>query len=388
MQSARVVLLFLLTLHHSLFTFSQTDSCNLRISLLTCSPGEELYSTFGHTAIRATDPSMGMDIVFNYGTFDDSDPNFYLKFTKGLMRYALSAYPFADFVQEYQMEQRGVVEQVLQLSCAEKKKLFNALRENAQEQNRFYNYYFHTDNCTTRARDMVMKNTDSPLVFKNILPAEVPSFRDLIHSYLNKGHQPWSKFGIDILLGSNLDKPVSNEEAMFLPDYLMKGFDSARTGNRPLVDTTHTILAASAPPDSKGSWFTPFVLFAALFIFITALSILTDNSPGLFLRMFDILFFLLLGLLGVLLLVLWVIRVDNVCSNNFNLLWALPTHLPVVFVMARRKKWVSSYFKVVFILTVLLGAAWFILPQSLNPAIVPILGLILVRSYYRIKNKS
>ncbi len=149
------------------------------------------------------------------------------------MNYALSAYPFADFVYEYQSEHRGVVEQVLSLSCAGKNKLFNALRENAQEKNRFYGYYFHTDNCTTRARDIIRRNTDNPVDFKNILPANTPSYRDLIPCYLDKGHQPWSKFGIDILLGSNLDKKLSNEQAMFLPDYLLKAFDSATTGNTP-----------------------------------------------------------------------------------------------------------------------------------------------------------
>lgn len=386
MQSLRVVLFFLLTIHLSHRAFSQTDSCSLRISLLTCSPGEELYSTFGHTALRVTDAATGMDMVFNYGTFDDSDPTkFYWDFTQGLMLYCLSAYPFNDFVEEYRSQQRGVIEQVLQLSCTEKNKIFNALRQNVQEQNRFYYYYFHTDNCTTRAGDMVIKNTNSPVVFKNILPARVPSFRDLIHSYLDKGHQPWSKFGIDILLGGNLDKKVSNREAMFLPDYLMKGFDSASMGNKALVKETQTVLTVPPHPDETGSWFTPFVLFTALFIFIAVLSILKARWSLTFLRGFDIFFFLLLGILGVLLATLWLIRVDTVCRNNFNLLWALPTHLPVVFVMGRQKKWVKTYFRVVCIITVLLGAAWFILPQALNPAIAPILGLILVRAYFRSK---
>src|SRR6185436_19472361 len=109
-----------------LFAHAQ-DSCNLRISLLTCSPGEELYSIFGHTAIRVTDKGAGIDVVFNYGTFDDSNPTeFYWNFTKGLMRYALSAYPMKDFVSEYQEQNRGVVEQELNLTCAEKIKLFEA----------------------------------------------------------------------------------------------------------------------------------------------------------------------------------------------------------------------------------------------------------------------
>lgn len=385
MSLFRVVLLSFVTLLFSRSAFSQTDSCNLQISLLTCSPGEELYSTFGHTAIRATDAARGMDIVFNYGTFDDSDPNFYLKFTKGLMNYALSAYPFSEFVYEYQVQQRGVIEQVLQLSCAEKTKMFNALRENAQEQNRFYNYYFHTDNCTTRARDMIVRNTAEPLVFKNILPANIPSYRNLIHSYLDKGHQPWSKFGIDILLGAHLDKKVTNQEAMFLPDYLMKGFDNASTDNKPLAGTAQTILKVPPHPEESAPWFTPFVLFLALFILIAGLSIRKGSSSSTFLRWFDISFFLLLGLLGVLLAILWLIRVDNVCRNNWNLLWALPTHLPIVFVMNRGKAWVKTYFRAVAVLTALLGAAWFIIPQALNHAIAPILGLILVRAWYRSK---
>ena len=116
-----------------LISFSQTDTCRLRISLLTCGPGEELYSTFGHTAIRVTDSSNRMDIVFNYGTFDDSDPYFYVKFTRGIMRYALSAEAFSDFMQEYISDKRSVTEQVLLLSCTEKSNLFSALKENAKD---------------------------------------------------------------------------------------------------------------------------------------------------------------------------------------------------------------------------------------------------------------
>ncbi len=126
---------------------------------------------------------------------------------------------------------------------------------------------------------MVVKNTEQPVVFRNILPAEIPTFRNLLHNYLDKGHQPWSKFGIDILLGANLDKKVDNQTAMFLPDYLMKGFDSASTGNKPLVGATHTVLTVATPPKEGDSWFTPFVLFAALFFFIAALSILKGKSP-------------------------------------------------------------------------------------------------------------
>ncbi|WP_276484961.1 DUF4105 domain-containing protein [Paraflavitalea pollutisoli] len=360
---------------------AQTDSCNLRISLLTCSPGEELYSAFGHTAIRVVDNATGADIVFNYGTFDDADPiQFYKDFTKGLMYYELSVSTYNEFAYEYSYFKRSVVEQVLQLSCAEKTAMFDALHQNVRPENKNYYYYFHQDNCTTRARDMIVRHATRGVQFPNILTDQSPSYRNLIHEYLDKGHQPWSKFGIDILLGANIDKKVTNDQAMFLPDYLKKAFDNASTGGQKLVIEERTLLPA-APSAETGSWFTPFTLFTTLFLLIAALSF-TQKAPG-FLRIFDIGFFLLLGLLGTLLLVLWIIRVDDVCRNNWNLLWALPTHLPVVFLLHRKKQWIKTYFTIVFVITLLLAGTWFVIPQSLNIAIAPVLGIILVRSWFR-----
>lgn len=386
MRSARAFLLSLALFISVVANAQQDSTCPLRISLLTCSPGVELYSAFGHTAIRVTDATNGTDLVFNYGTFDDRNPTeFYANFTKGLMRYALSVYPFSHFMQEYQEQQRSVIEQPLQLSCASKLALQKALFLNNEEQNRFYNYYFHTDNCTTRARDMIAKHIGVPLVFANILPSEPPTFRNLIHSYLDTSGQYWSKFGIDILLGANLDKKASNQEAMFLPDYLLKGFDNASINGQPIVSGKNMIVSAPPLASEARTLITPVILFTGLFIVILALSLAGKHLTKKILLAFDMLFFLALGLLGVLLTVLWIIRIDTVCRNNWNLLWALPTHLPVAFMIWSKKLWVKKYFRWVSILTLLVAVCWFFLPQQLNPAIAPILGIILARAYYRSK---
>ena len=377
-------ILFLLTLLHlSVFTSAQTDSCQLRISLLTCSPGEELYSSFGHTAIRVVDKA-GLDIVFNYGTFDDSDPYFYLKFTRGLMLYALSAYSYRDFEWEYKVQNRSVIEQVLQMSREEKTKLYSQLQVNALEANRYYFYYFLDDNCTTRAKDMVAKSMASPVKFGNILPADKPTFRNLIHSYLDKSAQPWSKLGIDILLGSRIDKKVTNEQAMFLPDYLLEGFDSAAVSARPLVLSKQTVVALPAVTIEK-SWFTPMLFFVLLSVVVAALTFLGTKWAQRLMTFFDRIFFFMLGLLGLLLITLWVIRVDTVCRDNFNLLWALPTHVYIAFVLNRNKNWVRKYFRITVILSLLTGICWFFLPQQLNPALLPLLLIIITRSYFRSK---
>lgn len=362
------------------------DSCKLRISLLTCAPGEELYSTFGHTALRVTDSTSGMDYVFNYGTFEFG-PDFYTKFIRGKLLYFLSVENFQDFMYEYRMESRSVVEQVYNLSCAEKQKLFSALQNNALEQNRYYKYDFLFDNCTTRARDIVAKNMTAPVVFKNILPKDVPTFRDLIHSYLDAGHEYWSKLGIDILLGAKLDRKVSNEQAMFLPDYLFRGFDSAYVNNHPLVAQKQTILQMPSPL-SKGSLLQPVILFSLLLIIVVALSFIQKNSVSSALRIFDSLFFLILGIAGFLILFMWFGTDHSVCSNNFNLLWALPTNLIAAFFVGSKKAWVNKYFAVVFWITLLLIALWLFIPQALNTSLLAIVFLILFRSYKLAKPNS
>jgi hypothetical protein len=379
-------LLLLLSFLFCVFSLTWAqDSCSLRISLLTCAPGEELYSTFGHTALRVQDGQKGTDYVFNYGTFEFG-PDFYTKFIRGKLLYFLSVQEFPEFMYEYQMQSRSIQEQMLQLSCAEKQKLYTALQINAQEQNRYYRYDFLFDNCTTRAGDIVAKNTDSPVVFKNILPEHPPTFRNLIHSYLDAGHQYWSKLGIDILLGAKLDRKVTNTEAMFLPDYLLKGFDSASVNNLSLVTPPQTILQMPSPLKDK-SIFTPGVVFSLLLVIVVVVSLIHSNWVRLFIKVFDFLFFFILGLAGVLLLFMWFGTDHKVCQNNYNLLWALPTNVVMAFLVHNKKQWVKKYFSIVFWLSIVFALAWFFLPQQMNNALFPIIILIIYRSWH-LKNET
>ena len=372
--------LLLLSFNFCIFHFALAqDSCGLRISLLTCAPGEELYSTFGHTALRVKDATKGTDYVFNYGTFEFA-PDFYWKFIKGKLLYSLSIEDFNDFMEEYKAESRSVQEQVLQLSCDEKQKLYTALQTNAQEQNRYYKYDFLFDNCTTRAGDIVAKNTNSQVIFKNILPKKTPTFRDLIHTYLNGGHEYWSKLGIDILLGAKLDRKVTNKEAMFLPDYLLKGFDSATVNNLQLVSPPQTILQMPSPLNEK-PFFTPIVVFSLLLVLVFALSFIKSNWARTIINVFDFLSFFILGLAGVILLFMWFGTDHTVCKNNYNLLWALPTNVVMAFFVHSKKAGVKKYFRIVFWLTIVLALTWFFLPQQMNNALLPIILLILYRSW-------
>ena len=183
--------------------FAQTDtSCSLRITLLTCSPGEELYTSWGHSALRVENRSNHSDLIYNYGTFDFDDPSFYSKFIQGKLLYFVSVDSFENFVYEYRYYQRGITEQILNLSCEEKQRLSAALQENAKEENKYYQYDFLSDNCTTRLRDMVFRNLAGTITTRNILPQPNITFRKLIHQYLDSGREYWSQLGIDILLVS------------------------------------------------------------------------------------------------------------------------------------------------------------------------------------------
>ena len=381
-NAARLRKLFILLF--SLFFFlppakAQTDSCTLRISLLTCSPGEELYSTFGHTAVRVTDVGTGMDLVYNYGTFEFS-PDFYTKFIQGKLRYYLSVEPFEEFLYAYQWESRSVVEQVLQLDCAQRQNLFSALRENALEENKYYLYDFLFDNCTTRPKMVLQQTLTDSIHWKNILPPQKPTFRNLIHSYLDSGGQYWSKLGIDLLLGAKLDRKVTAQQAMFLPDYLLKGLDNATLNGKPIVTPPQPVLQMPSPLN-KGSLFRPSVVFGALLLLMIILYFVKKSPLKGILKVLDFILFFVAGAAGFILIYMWTGTDHVVTQNNYNLLWALPTHLLAAFLLGKNKKWGAVYFKAAFVLHILLLLLWAFLPQQLNGGFIYIVAMLAFASW-------
>lgn len=372
-----MLLLVLLTGNSS---FGQTDSCRLRISVLTCAPGAELYSTFGHTAIRVTDSSRYADIVFNYGTFDFSDPDFYMKFVRGKLNYFLSAESYDEFIRFYQYEQRSITEQVLALSCTEKLKLYQALKDNLSEEKRYYKYDFLFDNCTSRVRDMVQTQTTGVTIAGQLTPPKT-TFRNMIHGYLDKGGQPWSKLGIDILLGSLLDDTVTLQQSMFLPDYLMKGLGVAtQAGGKPLVGATVPLFQTEPPVTPQGKWM-PLLAFSIAGVVILLLSQWKGRRARFFILLVDSLLLYITGLAGFLLLFMWFGTDHLLCSYNYNLLWALPTHFIAAFFIWNRPLWVRKYFRFAGILQIGVLLGWLFLPQHLNIALVPVVLIMAYRCF-------
>lgn len=259
-------------------SFTQ-DSSRLRISLLTCTPGEELYSTFGHSAYRVIDSNSVTDIVYNYGTFNFDDDGFYLKFVRGKLLYYVSAEYFADFKYLYQSTNRGITEQVLNLSAAEKISIRHFLNENLKEENKYYKYDFFFDNCTTRLRDILKKQHDSSFCSKPVMQ-QGSRFRQAIHQYLDRNGKDWSKLGIDILLGQPCDAVMTAEQMQFLPDNLMISLDSSIN---PVVVSKQNLYPIEEN-ENKNSFFTPLVVFSILLIVIVLTGLKKINSQLLFCR--------------------------------------------------------------------------------------------------------
>ncbi len=384
MISLKRAVAILLCVFSSLSLFSQDDSCNLKISLLTCGPGEDLYSIWGHSAIRVKVANSGTDVIFNYGTFDFEDPDFYTKFTKGKLLYYVSVEDFERFMYSYQLENRSVIEQELRLTCEEKERLFNALRTNAREENKYYKYQFLFDNCSTRLRDIVVTNNDDSVSFKRILPVEAPTFRNMIHANLDHSKHYWSKFGIDLALASRIDRKVANAEAMFLPDYLMMGFDSSVSKDGSLVLNKKTILRHVQIGEGSDSGITP--IMATIAILLMGIILLFTRSQKIA-NVFDITYFLLLGLVGSFMLFMWFGTDHELCRDNYNLLWALPTHLIAVFYVQKNARFKKIYFGATAVLALVVLLFWKVLPQELNIAFLPLILLAGIRSAYRALKK-
>lgn len=378
-----IALLFILI---SNVAFANKLSPKAEISLLTCSPGNEMYSLFGHSAIRVKDPVRRIDYIFNYGTFDFTEPNFYTKFAKGKLRYILSVGDFSRFKASYQRQKRSIYEHKLLLDSINRQRMWEALLVNYEPENRAYKYDFLFDNCATRVRDM-FENTNTSKIEYSYNDQE-KTFRDILYEYL--APFKWLEWGISTILGNPCDRMATPWEYMFIPDYLMYVMETATNGNHKLLGEKTVIYQA---PDTIKK--TPF-LISPLFIFslIALLFIGYSNycmRRRIVKRWPDFLLFGLSGLIGLLIFLLWFFTEHQTTGPNYNILYTLPTHLIVLFFIRKRNNFiVKKYFLLNTVIIFAVMVAWAIIPaipQDLPTASIPLILLLGYRSYMISKGK-
>lgn len=355
-----------------------------QISILTAAPSDEaVFTLYGHTAVRVKDSLHKIDLVFNYGIFDFSKPNFIYRFTKGETDYKLAAYNFQHYIIEYQMRGSEVTEQVLNFTPDEINKIWNALYINVQPENCVYRYNFFFDNCATRPVAIVEEQVDGKIKYND--PPEPQTFRDLIN-YCTRNNS-WLTFGCDLALGSPTDRVATPHEMMFLPVYLKEEFDKATIVNpdgteRKLVKST-TRLAEELTDDDQGEkeWFTPMLCSMIIFLLVSLITYMEWKKKTYF-RLVDCILFLLAGVAGTVLFFLCFISTHPCIWPNWSIVWLQPFDLVAVILFAVKKYGKAAYYYhfINFAALTLLLAGWYFIPQHLNIAFIPLVATLWLRS--------
>lgn len=324
---------------------SMRNPDSIQISLLTCSPGKEVWAQYGHTAIRYYDKESGEDLAINYGIFSLDQTYFIPRFVLGMTDYRMGVQPMDMFLAQYSYEGRGVVEQVLNLSAEDKEVIYKALQENMKPENVVYRYNYFFDNCTTRARDMLVNHLHGKVVYP---PAEEnATFRSMIHKWNNK--YEWSQFGEDLLLGVNADRKTTKSEQQFLPENLRSDFDKAKYNGKPLVKETNVLLDAETEVAEPVFPLSPLSI-ALIFAVISLVMMLFSYRRQQVYWAWDLALMLTSGLMGIIFFVM--IFSQHPCvSLNFILLFFNP--LPLFFLYSTIKKKKVIWWKIWGVLIIL-----------------------------------
>ena len=353
-------------------------------ALITCGPGDEFYTSFGHSALRICDSTQGIDVIYNYGTFDFNTPHFYWKFARGYLNYHLSRSHFNAFLFDYQYEGRAVWQQRLRLTNQEVNNLFLLLETNYLPQYRYYQYDFFRDNCATRPRDMIAHaldhrtlspetTTDTNLTYRNHL------YRSTAHTLL------WWRLAVDMALGLPCDHRCSNYEYMFSPIAMMHQFDTLTVSDtrQPIAEPAEVVLPETRIPPSRSV--SPTLTFWVLFLAVLLLTLLGWKHQWR-LRWLDIPLFVIPFLGSLLVIFLWFFSSHYCTKANLNILWASPLFLYFAIRLRHSNRWL-----VILQLVMLLAACVMTLaplPQQLNAALLPISLTLALRLIAQLKTPS
>ncbi len=368
-----------------LLSFSQIKlSDKAEVSIITVEPGKDLNDTWGHSAIRIHDKKLGFDAVYNYGTYDFNTPNFYTKFMRGKLLFDLGTNQFHYFLRYYSSVNRGVTEQVLNLTQQEKQAYFDYLQNNAKPENRKYLYDFFFDNCATKLRFVNTEILQDKVLYKDELFSNNLTFRDLIYQKLEK--HPWGKFGIDLALGAVIDREAIPKEYTFLPSYIFENFKAAQVyrkeGLVPLVKQTNVLYKQKMSQESK-TIFTPLYIFSLLALIVLLITY-NDYNQKKQTKWLDFILLFSTGLIGLLVVLLWFATDHSTTKNNFNVLWAFLPNLFFAFYVfkASKQHLLKRYYLNLLILLVLMIFIWVFKIQVFNMAMIPIILMLGVRYYF------
>lgn len=370
------------------FRLSAQALDSIRVSLITCSPGKEVYQLYGHTALRCENYTRQQDVVFNYGIFSFRQPHFVWRFVRGKCDYMVMGVDWKYFPLDYEERGSGIVAQELNLTRLEANLLYANLMENCRPENCEYRYNFLYNNCTTKVRDMIENAVRGRIAYPQM--EEKKTYRQILHEYT--AENLWAAEGNDFLLGGSVDTILSDRAAMFAPEYMKWFADGAQIYGddgslRPLVKSTENILqkkVSLADTDSSPSYkkylYAPLSV-ACLFLLFCVLVVFLEKSIRRMVWIWDVVLLLAQGLVGMVLLFMFFFSEHPAVDSNW-LLWPFsPLALfavPVVVLAAVRRKrtWWHS-FQLAYLTFFIIFSHW--IPQDFGQIVVPLALALLTR---------
>ncbi|MFC7301281.1 DUF4105 domain-containing protein [Cognatiluteimonas weifangensis] len=293
-----------------------------RLGVMTMQPGEIFWERFGHDAIVVVDPASGAATSYNFGFFDLDEPGFLGRFVRGEMQYMLVALPLQQDLAVYREEGRGVFIQWLDLTPAQATRLAQALAEAARPEHARYRYDYFTANCATKVRDALDAALDGQLHRQIAGRSRGNTYRS--EAVRLASPAPWLWLGFDLGLSRHADQQLSRWEEAFVPMRLADSLAETRLADgRPLVAATQVLLPhriAPEPAEAPRPWWPWALAGLALAAAVLWLGALHPRR----LAAIALPFWLLGGLLGALMLFLWLGTAHRAGWGNENLLLFSP----------------------------------------------------------------
>ena len=295
-------LLFTFFILLNTIAFSQNISLSekAKVSILTCGLGPESYAMYGHTGIRIQDSIHAIDVVYNYGAFDFSTPNFIGRFIKGDLQYFVTNGSFIDFYSNYQAENREIIEQELQLNPTQINTLYEQLNHSVYSDERFYTYKFIDRNCTTMVVDKI-----NGILGKEAIKSDTSnqSYREILYPYMSDFYM---KLGIQLIFGAKVDEPATR---LFLP-YEFKDAISATKVNENKIEKSDSKILQVTKPEIPFNWLN------SIYSLITVLLILALLNK----KWVKISYFIFAGLLGLFFSLVGLYSLHEEILWNYNIL--------------------------------------------------------------------
>ncbi len=344
----------------------------IEISILTCAPGKEIYSVFGHSALRIIDHKNALDTVYNFGIFNFNTPNFTLKFISGDLQYRLGTQQTQNFITDYTQENRIITEQQLHLDSTQKQQLIEQLQFLHLPENRYYTYSFLQRNCATEIRDLL---SSLGILFRKQQTAF--SNRNLINDHLKK--HLWFQFGTNLLLGHSLDTKIDTYQSMFLPQLLHNEIENATINGKKLLASKQILnsVKSKKDPDSLNWLSSPLIIFSL----ICMIALFWFPKPVIFAIS------LIIGTTGLFLLIIWIFSGHTEVKFNMNILWCNPLYLLYIPMLIK-----NTYYQIIpytlllcLVITILI---WIGKIQSFDIGISPILVILCLLNFKFLKKHT